>query len=122
MDSDDSEDEHELHLMEDYLSFSIFIYFRTDEQLEEMAKDADTLTEGSLQEALNEIYRQIWRMQGMDVSFKCVVLDACSLAVAMCIFYYYNIEKEEGGVTPERYVDSICRLVLCLIAHLIMQV
>ena len=86
------------------------------------AREDDTLTEGSLQGQIVQIEEYIRRQQNMDIFFKSVLLEVFSFTVCICVFYYYNISKENGDVEPVMYTDSVCRLVFCLSAHLIMQV
>lgn len=119
---EESESDEELTLPEDYLSFALFAYFKSDADIAEEEREFDTITEGSLQGQIMEITEYIRRQQNMDVFFKSVLLEVCSFTVAICVFYHFNISQEAGDVEPEMYKDSICRLVFCLVAHLIMQV
>ena len=57
----DSDSADELALVEDYLSFVVWAFHKSDQEIEEENKPLDTLTEDSLQAQINDIQNYVRR-------------------------------------------------------------
>ena len=57
----------------------------------------------------------------MDIFFKGLVLETCSLGLSLLVVYYYDLEHAMGGIEPKAYLDAIARLIFCIVAHIMMN-
>lgn len=107
----------ELNLQEEYVSFAVFSFFTHDEELEEQREPLDTISEESIQRQIDEIENNIRRQHTMDILFRAVMLEILAVVIICAIVWFY-VGSVADEIEPTSYNDAICRLIFCVIAHL----